>query len=397
MVKASLDYATDSTIYVADGSTTMRKSSNGGDTFSNIGVPAAVTALVVVDKDTYFTGATAKVYKSGRWKAATGLDGDVKSIALSPGYATDSTVLVGNDDGDIFISSDDGAKFTRIGIDDEMGDMATVTVLPDKGFVQNTTIYAGSSINTSGVKRATSTARSETTAAFKALDDDGDSLVVNGLVAGTDGTLYAASGAADMGIRRSLDPLTAISAPGATPVTAPTFESMLGGSTAAKGMLPAGAILQNLAVISGSNVLYAVAKGQADQPFGEVAKYAYGYGDRLITIADILIVKAEQTSPERGLVLTTDTYVTLKWAEFTGAKTYQVQVNTSSDFGSSTAFSAASVIVSDTKREAKVGLSSSPGFGVTALKGGTKYYWRVRSLTPQMSPWSDALDFHGSQ
>ena len=82
----SPDYATDKTLFVAQSDTRLWKTTNGGETFIGLTSPAAITAIGVVDSNTYYTGHAGAVYKSGRWVAATGVNDNVVSFA--PGWLT---------------------------------------------------------------------------------------------------------------------------------------------------------------------------------------------------------------------------------------------------------------------------------------------------------------------
>lgn len=380
MVEASPAYATDSTIYVAStGSALLQKSTNGGDTFSNIGAPSAVTALAVIDGSTYYTGHAAGFYKSGLWKGATGLQAAANVVSID---VSGSTIITGNSDGDVYISTNDGGKFTRVGADDSHGNGASVIAIFDKDFATNSTIYAGSSSNTNGIKRATGTA---TTSSWKQLDDDTNTLIVNGLALSADGTLYAASGTAAKGIRRSLDPLTAVTT--VAPTTAPVFESITG----TKGVVNTtnyhdhkltgttqspNAVLTNLALVPGSNTLYVI-----DTVYTEPSAAAsqYGYTGRLLGIKDTLTGSPESISPANGSELTTTTTATLNWGTLTTADTYSAIYSTSATVPST---SSAATVTHSTQKGA-----------VTALTPGKTYYWKARVATPLLSRYSTISSF----
>ncbi len=368
IVKASPNYATDSTLYLSDGSMTLKKSIDGGTSFTAVGVPAAVLALAVVDKDTYFAGAAAALYKSGRWATATGLTENVKSIALSPSYATDKTLLVGNDDGDVFISKDDAVTFTKVGADDSLGNGKTVVVCLDSLFATNKTIYAAQSTdNATAIKRTTDTT---TTTTWTAIDTN-SSNKINGLAVDTSSNvLYAASGTANEGIRRSIDPLTAVTT--VAPITAPTFQSM---AAADPYKLGAGAVMKNLTVLSGKTpVLYAITSGMAD------ATTPWGYTDRILTVTDTLTIVPTLTSPVMGTTLTTTTKASLAWTAVTGAISYDVWYGTDSTF------------VSTTVTTTKV-TSTTASYSPADLSEGKTYYWKVRVATPVQSQWAVYLTF----
>jgi hypothetical protein len=196
------------------------------------------------------------------------------------------------------------------------------------------------------------------------IDNDGGALLCNGMAVGSDGTLYAASGNPNDGIRRSLDPTTA--AP-----TNPTFESM-DNVQAVSFKLPAGATLANLVLLEGSNVLYTVDNT----------------GQKLLGITDTLTAGPALSSPawkaasptakygtaeEVIPVLTTTTTGSLTWNAVTGATNYQQVVTPA---GATVAYTAGKTTAS-----------------LTTLAPGTTYTWKVRANAPVLSRYSDNWKF----
>jgi photosystem II stability/assembly factor-like uncharacterized protein len=390
IVRASPDYATDSTLFVADASTTIQKSTDGGAEFDPIGVPKAVMALAVVDTDTYFAGAAdGKLYKSGRWASAEDLEGDVISIAMSPGYDDDETILVGNDDGEVWISTDDGVEFTRIGIENELGAGANVIVVPHPDFVENTTTYAVSSNDADiGVFRATTTEEEEDDEAYEEIDENGVGLIHNGLVISADGALYAASGNATNGIRRCLDPLTEVDDDAEAPTpTAPTFKSMVGTDETAEGEEHKfkdmdDMVLKNL-VVAG-NTLYTIASTSEDEE-------EFGYMDRLLTFTDTLTGAVDLSSPKYSYhskfkmwqtpALDDPDEADLEWEAVDDATQYEVWWDRKSDF-------------SDMEGEATTDETEYDTSDTADLKAGKTYYWKVRVSAPVVGAWSDTWAFY---
>jgi hypothetical protein len=237
--------------------------------------------------------------------------------------------------------------------------------------------------------RATSTEKNDEKAIFEQLDDDGGALIVNGMAISSDGVLYAASGAADMGIRRSIDPLTEIDDDAEPPTpTAPTFEAMAGTVGDHKFKLPGDAALQNLELLAGTNTLYAIITGQTDPVFGTTDSYVYGYGDRLVTITDILNVKPAQSSPGYAELLTTDTTATLKWGAVSGATEYEVWYSDDSAFDGLDP-----TAPGDADEEGVATTDETSKKFSKVLAGGTTYYWKVRVSAPTLGPWSDTQPF----
>lgn len=347
IVKASPDYATDSTVYIAQSDTRLWKSTNGGDSWVGLAAPIAITALAVVDKDNYFTGHSLRVYKSGKWNYGT-ITGSAKSIVLSPDFANDDTVVVGNDDGDVYLSTNASAAasvvFTRQGADDSLGNGATVTIAlhpnyATAGATGVSTIFAGSSTATYGVYRTTAAS-----AVWTQCDDDTDSLIANGVAVSPDGTLYAASGTANGGIRREVSPTL--------PAAYLSFEDM--GTVATSGVLTSLAYLPGTA----SNVLYALVSG--------ISSTTYTNGWSIVNIADTFSVTPVITGPADGAI-DQGTLPVFSWESIAAPSgtvvTYTYDVATDAAFANKT-------ISADTTTGTSITAS-------TALTPGVKYWWRV--------------------
>ncbi|MBI4267504.1 MAG: hypothetical protein HY662_01820, partial [Chloroflexi bacterium] len=84
-VNPSPAYATDSTVFVTDTTALIRKSTDGGTSFTSAAIPAAVTSFYVKDGSTFYAGTSGSFYKGGRFNAATGLQAAtaITSIAIS--------------------------------------------------------------------------------------------------------------------------------------------------------------------------------------------------------------------------------------------------------------------------------------------------------------------------
>ncbi|MBA7518064.1 hypothetical protein ES705_10130 [subsurface metagenome] len=136
----SPNYAEDDTLYITQGDTRIWKTTNGGETFIGLTSPAAVTAMGIVDKDTYFTGHAKEIYKSGRWKGGS-LGGEQ---AVSIVITDDGTLYVGTDAGNVQQSTNDAASFDNIGAGAQLGATNDVYVALDPDYASNGIIYAGS-------------------------------------------------------------------------------------------------------------------------------------------------------------------------------------------------------------------------------------------------------------
>ena len=345
VLAVSPEYATDDTIWVAHATASSRiwKSTDGGGRFIGLAAPANITAFTAIDGSNYFTGhAAGLVYKNGLWNYGTAAD-TIQSITLAPDFATSDTVFVGNNDGDVYYSTNASASasvlYTLLGVAEELGDGATIVVAADPSFADNATIYAGSSTATEGVNRWVI----GTSLVWTQLDDDTNSLIANGLITTPDGALYAASGTADKGIRREVNPTWA------TGYLA--FESFT-------TLLAAGGKVTALQHLSGStNTLYATISDIT------TPSTAYEHDWALLAIDDTLAISPTLTGPDDG-VTGTSTTVTFTWDAVTvgsTAATYDFEIGTDADF--------ASKLVDTT--------TGGTSYTASTMSAGTKYWWRV--------------------
>lgn len=347
VVKASPTYATDKTVYVAEnGTTRIWKSTDGGDRWVGLAAAANITAFGLLDKDTYYVGAGTDIYMSGAWVAGT-ITGNAESI-----YPVDKdTVIVGNDDGSVFLSTNASAsssiKYTRQGAVQELGVGADIRVIADKDYATSKFIYAASDDATEGVNRW----KVGDSSTWTQMDDDTNTLAASGIAQAKDASLYASSATADKGVRRHLDP--------AGTKAAQDWESMVSG-------LPANATLHDLEYIAGSNILYAIA--------GAVEFSDVEHDFRILAFEDTLSVTVALTAPKDKSV--TGTSVTLTWTAVTvptgTTVTYVVDVAYDDKF--------ANKVV--TAQE-----TTGTSYKVTGLTAGETYYWRayVKAGSPLLS------------
>jgi len=117
-VETSPNFLTDGVVYATNNLVGIMKAIDGGGVFAPMGAPAtAISAVHVVDSTFAFVGSVGQIYRTDdgaySWLAATVPPaGTVISIAESPNYATDGTLLVGNNAGAIYRSADRGANWT---------------------------------------------------------------------------------------------------------------------------------------------------------------------------------------------------------------------------------------------------------------------------------------------
>ncbi len=266
--------ANDGVVFVAEEDTVeMRLSADDTATWSRIVAQEPITALAVASLDTLYTGDTdgnlwMTTNEAITWDkpAESDITGEITSIALGP----EGAILVGDDDGTVYICRDKSVAYEleRVG----PGAVDTTTnkmyVAFDADYDVNATIYAGSA--GSDIDRFVIDASTTWKNIHTGID-------VASLVATDDGTLYAAdataAGLTAGGVARSVNPTSII--PGE-----PTFEMM-----GVLALLPATATLEVLRVAPG-NILFAVNTATAP--------------DQLLTHTDTLTGKVIPATPTDG-------------------------------------------------------------------------------------------------
>ncbi|RJO62410.1 MAG: hypothetical protein C4542_04110 [Dehalococcoidia bacterium] len=275
----------------------------------------------------------------------------VCSMALSPGYAQDRTLLIGNTDGGVLWSSDGGGSFQTVSATPLTGMMR---VEFDENFAASRIVYAVSDSSGGGIYSASVGAGQP----WQRLDPASPSdETLGGLAVSSTGVLYASS----------FRPVNAASSRGGllrclSPVSPASFERVTVG-------LSDGAVLSEGVLECVGNQLWAVDSA----------------GNRLMTFVDTLSqpvrlsFPAHNASDVGNISSGRVSGVSLSWQPLEGATLYQWQLSAQSDFS----------IIADGFA------ASSAGTGVTApsLALASTYYWRVRGITPLYSPWSDTWSF----
>jgi len=273
------------------------------------------------------------------------------SMALSPAYAQDRTLLIGNTDGGVLWSSDGGNSF---GIVSSTALTGIMRVAFDENFAINRTVYAASDAIGGGIY-STDVSVGQPWQRLDASSPSDETL--GGLAVSPTGVLYAAS----------FRPVDAASSRGGllrclNPVAPALFERVTAG-------LSGGAVLSEGVLECVGNHLWAID----------------GANNRLVTLVDSLslpvnlVAPADNASDVGNFSSGAVSGVSLSWQPLEGATLYQWQLSMQSDF---------SIIASGFT-------ASSAGTGVTApsLALASTYYWRVRGITPLYSPWSDTWSF----
>lgn len=338
-----------------NGSPTIWKSSDNGQSFGfRRSAPLPIDTWAVVSDASLFIGSydgsSGLVYlttNSGQsYSTATVVGSEpLNSMVLSPDYEPDETILVGNTNGWVYWSSDNGESFEPLPPDAALPPLTgSVTVAFDPEFSSNRTIYAASDTPGEGINRLII----GTSTSWESLDSPAGGMFRQ-LTSSADGTLYATNFKANGGLERSLNP---------TDPQGPTFETVTQG-------LDEGATLDKLWLQD--NRLWSSDTTNAN----------------LVTFTDTLTVPVILTSPDDEAqdvgVLDGEAVedVELDWEVLSGATEYEWQLDDDADF-------------SGVSFEDNTGSSSEE---VPSLEPATTYYWRVRAIEPLLSPWSEEWSF----
>jgi photosystem II stability/assembly factor-like uncharacterized protein len=355
------------TVFVAGssrGRTAIWESTDGGQTYQRRftrnpagGAPLNIDTWAIADKTTIligsYDGSQGMVYKSTN-RGLTFAQGvpagsqPLNDIALSPDYAQDGIVLVGNSNGRVYVTDNRSTSFELLS-----GDAATlpfsggVSVACDPSFANNRTVYAASDSAGSGIYRFTV---GESTA-WESIDDGLPAgAMFRQIILAEDGTFYAADAAADGGLERCLKPTFA----------SPAFETVTRG-------LSSGATLYGL--------------WQAGHQIWSVDTTS----NRLMTYNDTLTVPPLPVAPDDGasaagnLIDHSVRNITLDWETLEGATGYEWECSYNDTF------TADAVAFGDT--------TSGSSVRLPALEPATTYHWRVRAGSPTLSPWSEKRSF----
>ncbi|MFC2012966.1 hypothetical protein ACFLUE_01615 [Chloroflexota bacterium] len=375
-VQVSPNFPKDETVYVArsspdngiPGAKLYRSTDSGNDwdALSN-NPPDNLTAWIVIDEDTVITGTEQgngvvwKTESHGR-RAWEDYDLDhiqgIWSFAMSPAFANDDTLLLADDETNIYISENIGEDWDQIG--DRLPPDSQTYVAFDPGYTTNNTVYAASH---DAVYRCVIDISEdwedqewkEFTTAKTGLDIED----VHGLVVSDDGTLYVAdetpAGVTTGGAWRCLNPTDDI-------------DDVIFEIVSTDFELGANAQLENLHLTAGSNVLWSTD--------GFTDTYLWTYEDTLAT-------QVVLDEPWSNTGLDDIDEVTLKWEELTGADYYELKYTDDPEWKENVETIDSGDDLDETFK------------WIEGLDDGTKYHWKVRvdEGEPLLSRWSSEWVF----
>ena len=356
LVRLSPQYDVDNQVVflvgTCGGNSAIWKSTDNGKTFKQRGVRFTIDTWAAAGDNTLFLGSydgsNGLVYRTtnGGISFSTGAVAGgqpLKSIALSPNYEQDETLLVSNTNGWVYYSTDNGTSFKPLPPDAASPPLdGSVTVAFDSRFSNNNTVYAASNSADKGIYRFII----DKSTNWESIDSTlpaGSKL--SHISVSANGTLYATNIKTDNGMERCLNPTYSLG---------PTFETVTRG-------LEDGAILNGLWLRE--NRLWST----------DIAN------TRLMTYTDSLTSPVTLTSPINEAQGINTGNINLDWATLGGATKYKWQLDYDTDF---------STIPTGFEGEAKASSTRSP-----TVEAATTYYWRVRATEPVLSPWSAKWSF----
>ncbi|MBI4267711.1 MAG: hypothetical protein HY662_02890, partial [Chloroflexi bacterium] len=341
-----------------NGDSAIWKSSDNGQNFTPYVAPFPIDTWVLANNDTLFLGSfdgsTGIVYRTDNGgffysEGAVAGSQPIKSIALSPAFEQDKTVLVGNTNGRVYWSEDNGDSFKSLPLDVTSSPLnGEVVVAFDTQFAKNRVIYAASATADKGIYRFVVNKSTQWERIDASLPAGG---LLGPILVSVDGTIYAANAQAvnnankKGGIERSLNPTFSLG---------PGFETVTRG-------LDDGVTLFGL--WRHGNQLWSIDTKNT----------------RLVTYPDSLTTSVTLTAPLNEVIGVNTNRPRLEWGTLKGAIRYQWQLNDEADFS-------AVPVGFD-------GETQSTSVRLPVLEPATRYYWRVRAIAPTLSRWSPTYSF----
>ncbi len=337
------------------------RSKNGGRTFTHLSTPYPVDAWAVFDDNTLaiagYDGSKSRISLSdngGYFYTNSAVAGEqqINSVAFSPDYPRDRTLIAGNNIGRVFMSTDNAISFKQVGQQLPLASgFGRVSIAFDPRYATNSKIYAATDVvsTTASPDRIFQLIIGKS----RSWENIDKSLpagsIITRITLSRQGVLYALNSRAVTqspdrgGIERSLNPGEAAN-----------FETVILG-------LNNGNTLMGLC-LSG-NRLWAMDMANT----------------RLVTYEDTIAVPVAPLSPVNLSPGVTPEGTRLDWKAVSGANTYQWQVSFNDRF---------SDIPGDLQ-----GYCEGSSVRLPALEISETYYWRVRVTKPVLGPWSEHFSF----
>jgi len=358
-IYASATYATDQTVYLTQSDYRIWKISDGGASWVGYTAPnnVVITAFTLVDANTYFVGSTAGVYKVGNYTAAT-LDGRTPNSFM---YVSASEFFLGTKDGYVYMSTDNGSTWQKIGSDPSLETSGSVWLAMDIGYATNKIIYATNN-GSNCVYRFTV----GTSASFEKITN-GALVTVGGSGIGT-GTISSITRSADNSLYVMTNQVNAIAFRNPNPTVAvsqqvwePIGPSAIPNNNGISGF-PMGAARRDARVINTStpttpsNTILVTAEG--------TPLTTNGYNYQLLNFQDTLVTSPAIVAPKANAQVAPQS--TFSWTPITSpvTLTYEIQIATDNQFQG---------VVVDRQTQA----SSYYANVNDGLVQGQNYFWRV--------------------
>jgi photosystem II stability/assembly factor-like uncharacterized protein len=408
-------YATDKTVYIPMTANTIWKTTDGGNTWSSIISTTpnnSISAFGLIDANTYWLGSNqGGIYKSGSYTQIATLDGTVPfQIFVLP-----IGLIINTWTGEVYLSSDQGATFTRLGNANQFSNGSTVGPGPNQTFfndraslafdVPNKTIYAANSTNTISSTIYKWTIGTDTswvnwcTVAYVPIGTAAPlpaptGVNISSLILAGDGTLYvripnnlpfAPTGSIyNSQLLRSVN-LTA-------PQGQQTFSGIPGTDSTTNGFgntgggnLPGGKSTWIVTdATAQTNTIFQIVSG--------VATTQTGYPVVIKSYVDTLTGMPVTTAPKNADNIPNP--YTFTWNAVTSPQqvTYQVQIATDSGFNGLITLPAGGPNNVAGQTTATSMFVNTVG-GSPVLNPGTSYFFRVSTVLPLPSKWSNTVAF----
>ena len=359
---------TNKAVYIAGnsgGAPAIWQSTDSGQTFSRrntyrptSGASFTVDTWVVVNNTSLFIGSydgtngiVCYTTNGGLWydsEIAVG-NQSLNNIVVSPDYAQDKSLLVGNINGWVYWSNDEGKSFQSLPLGATSPPLTgNICVAFDPKFTSNRTVYAASDGADKGIYRfiigkSSVWERIDTTLLAGSL--------INRLALSAGGTLYGANLKANGGMERSVNPTYSLG---------PSFEAVRTGLT--DGATLSGLWLQG-------NQLWSV-----DTINSQLMSYIDSLNRPIIVTAP-----PDKAIGMGNVVNYTVRNISLEWKALSGTTSYHWQLDSDDNF--------------TTVPAGFEGNTGSSSLRLPPLEPGTKYYWRVQATQPVSSPWSPTGSF----